>query len=101
MSKALTLEELHAIVDPVLELVVRKNTDYGGSMFELGLKGIFVRMTDKIARLKRLVWEGAEAQVKTESIEDVFKDLIGYAAGALAYSRRQEAGRASNGPAHD
>lgn len=89
ISEPLTLEELHAIVDPILELVVRKNTDYGGSMFELGLKGIFVRITDKIARLRRLVWEGHAALVQDERITDVFSDLIGYSVGALVYSARE------------
>lgn len=90
MDKALTLKELHEIIDPVIELVVAKNTDYGGSMFEEGLKGIYVRMRDKMARLKRLVWENAEPQVKEETVADVFKDFIGYAAGALVYMAREK-----------
>ena len=95
MNTTLSLTELHALVDPVLELVVAKNQDYGGSMFEEGLAGIYVRMRDKISRLKRLVWENAEPQVKEETIRDVFKDLIGYSAGALAYMDRMEAERSS------
>lgn len=75
-----TKETLQALVDPVLELVAKKNQDYGSSVFHHGDKGIYLRMTDKMARLKRLVWEQAEAQVANEAVLDTVRDIIGYAA---------------------
>jgi len=90
MNAPVTKDSLIKIVDPILDLVAKKNADYGGSVFNHGLRGIYIRMSDKVERLRRLVWDAAEAQVQSESVEDVFKDLIGYAALALTYMERSE-----------
>jgi hypothetical protein len=82
-------EQLSGVVDPVIELVARKNADYGGSVFKHGLKGIYVRMDDKLERMRRLVWEAADPMVKEESVADLFRDLIGYAALALVHMDRE------------
>lgn len=77
------------------DLIDRKNNDYtaGGSCFsnfeiceEIGidrLRGLTIRVLDKIQRLKSFAKSGA-LEVKNESVEDIFKDLIGYSFIALA-----------------
>jgi hypothetical protein len=77
------------------QLIENKNTDYASkdSAFacfeaseELGIsaiKGLCVRILDKIERLKTYSRTGMLA-VKNEGVEDIFKDLIGYSVIALA-----------------
>lgn len=68
----------------ILELLLRKNHDYGSSVFkppvlapELSeLSAIDVRMSDKIARINNL--KTCASEVKSESIDETYKDLAGY-----------------------
>ena len=68
----------------IISLLLQKNHDYGSSVFEPPaldpslsvLAAIDVRMSDKIARIKNL--KTAAAEVKSESIDDTYKDLAGY-----------------------
>jgi len=65
-------------------LLVRKNRDYGNSGHDSPLlapnmtsrEGLQCRMSDKIARLRRLL--GGETASVEESVEDTFRDLAGY-----------------------
>lgn len=70
---------LEKITEEVVELLIRKNTDYGNSYFELrkefGKVAFVVRLYDKVARLKNLIKSKAQAD---ESEEDTIKDIIGY-----------------------
>lgn len=63
----------------VAELVEKKNRDYGNSfdktLDEYGDTAYFLRIEDKISRLKSLSKKAAEVD---ESIEDTLKDIIGY-----------------------
>lgn len=63
----------------VAELVEKKNRDYGNSfdktLNEYGDTAYFLRIEDKISRLKSLTKKDAEVD---ESIEDTLKDIIGY-----------------------
>jgi hypothetical protein len=69
----------------VVDTLLRKNADYGGSAWQVPVlapkltprEAIQCRMSDKVARLARLL-SGEKAQV-SESIEDTMKDLAGYA----------------------
>lgn len=90
MTQPITHQELQAIIQPIGETLLRKNHDYGGSVFELGTKGIFVRMWDKMARLKQLVWLTVQPKVKDESIEDTIRDLVGYGILWLVDHRRNQ-----------
>ena len=69
-----------AIMNRIVNLLVRKNHDYGNSfgdqLAEDGPIVFKVRMKDKISRLRTLLT--ADAQVKDESIEDTLRDIIGY-----------------------
>lgn len=76
------------------DMIDKKNADYtaGGTVFanfemceEIGverLKGLTIRVLDKVQRLKSYAKNGKLA-VTTEGVEDAFKDLIGYSFIAL------------------
>lgn len=72
-------EEYGDIVAECEMLSVSKNKDYGTAcLMEFKEKGIIVRLHDKIARLKNLVWNDKEACIQDERIEDTLKDIINY-----------------------
>lgn len=65
------------ILDEIGKILIKKNIDYGGASFDLGLWGNLVHIWDKVNRYKTLVEKGSpEVQ---ESIQDTLKDIIGYA----------------------
>ena len=67
----------------VVDLLLRKNHDYGGSVFQSPemlpdmkpTDALIVRMSDKIQRMKYLMTREAEV---SESMEDTMKDQAGY-----------------------
>lgn len=71
----------HVRITEELNLIYeQKNNDYGDSFAKLRKEipnAILVRIYDKYSRLKTLM-QGAEQQVKDESIEDTLKDLANY-----------------------
>jgi len=80
-------EDQKRLVTSGLEVVttlLQKNSDYGGSAWQVPLlapqltprQAIQCRMSDKVMRLAKLL-SGEQAQV-AESIEDTMKDLAGY-----------------------
>lgn len=74
------LNEFDKIVKEMREIIAKKNNDYGDdNIGALGEKGIFVRIWDKVSRLKSLVWLNKNAQVSNESIDDTLMDLANYA----------------------
>ena len=89
------------IVDVGFELIsklLRKNSDYGSSVFEAPLfapdmdpgDGILVRMSDKLARLNNLLDEGGGLELRGdvgETLSDTLDDLLGY---WLLYQARPE-----------
>lgn len=105
--KAMTSEEylefLGNLFEAMLVLIEAKNADYtvGKGAFanfdkahELGVDpmvGVLLRMEDKFQRIKSFIKSG-ELKVKGESVEDAFKDIIGYAGiclGMLEQDRRE------------
>jgi len=68
----------------VISTLLKKNSDYGGSAWQVPLlaprltarEAIQCRMSDKVQRLANLL-TGEKAQVE-ESIEDTMRDLAGY-----------------------
>jgi hypothetical protein len=68
----------------VVDTLLRKNADYGGSAWQVPIlapkltsrEAIQCRLSDKIQRLARLL-SGEQAEV-AESIEDTMRDLAGY-----------------------
>jgi hypothetical protein len=85
-SVAVTGEELHHIADPAIELILRKNHDYGNSWAKQGLAGVLVRLADKFFRFENLAG-GAEALIVDEKIEDTLQDALAYSLLGLLYLR--------------
>ena len=59
--------------------VISKQHDYGhDNIMAFKEQGLVVRLSDKVARLKNLLWTNIDAP-KNEPIEDTFIDVAGYA----------------------
>ena len=68
------------IASEICELFIRKQNDYGPRNIEdLGEKGVFVRLYDKMQRLRQLTWKDTVPKVMNETIEDTLKDIADYA----------------------
>lgn len=80
---------LENIVKDVTDLLVKKNSDYGDSYFELrrefGEVAFVVRLVDKVSRLKTLLKNNR--QVTDEREIDTIKDIIGYCLLELYYRK--------------
>lgn len=74
-------QDLKRLAEDVIELLLKKNQDYGGASFDLGLNGNMVHLWDKVKRYKTLVEKRLEksANPNFESIQDTLNDIIGYA----------------------
>lgn len=73
-------DALDRVLAEMRALMIRKHHDYGpGNIGALGVPGVFVRIWDKVNRLKSLIWESKTAAVIDESIEDTLIDLANYA----------------------
>ena len=63
----------------IAEVVIAKQHDYGhDNILAFREQGVIVRLWDKLARLKNLIWVNPD-NPKNESIEDTFTDIAGYA----------------------
>lgn len=64
----------------LLDIYIRKNTDYGDSFVKVRMKfanAILIRLNDKMNRLESL-FESKEQLVIDESIDDTFIDIANY-----------------------
>ena len=76
----MTEEKILSITKMVTDTLLKKNQDYGGASFDLGLNGNMVHLWDKVRRYRTLVEKTQKAESPNfESIEDTLKDIIGYA----------------------
>jgi len=77
--------EIISITDDIISLLVSKRHDYGDSFETIwdtfGMLSVVVRLNDKISRLNNLTT--GEKNPQNETIEDTFKDIIGYCLLAL------------------
>lgn len=94
-------EAVKILAEEIAALVIKKQHDYGKGNIEkyedfmkklLGEKymdgaGVLARLNDKIERLKNLY--GNNKKPENESIEDTYKDIIGYSVVALLLMRHQ------------
>ena len=73
--------EIVTIANEIAELVEKKNKDYNGafskSLKEYGNVAYFLRIDDKLNRLKNLMLNNTNVEVN-ESVEDTLKDIIWY-----------------------
>lgn len=92
VSKLEPKSRYNLILDPIAELLEKKNIDYGNSYDKLrgeyGPMGFYIRIADKLSRIKQL--DIAETQVKDESVEDTIRDIIGYATLELLYRQNKK-----------
>lgn len=82
-------EDAQKIYDELLSILVKKQIDYGPyNIWNApggATNGLMVRMSDKLERLKNLVYKSIEPN--NESLEDSFVDLANYAIIALMVQR--------------
>lgn len=84
-------EQLHSILaehlPDMLDLFIKKNAEYGSgeqsSGTYLGARGQFADIWRKIGKLKIGLWDGNEAQLTTESVDEILRDMIGHCFLAL------------------
>ncbi len=83
--------KLQKMSNDLIELLVKKGSDYGDSYFllrkEYGATSFLIRLADKFYRLKEL--SKKEALVN-ESIEDTLNDIIGYCMLELYYRSEEK-----------
>jgi hypothetical protein len=71
-------ESIEKITSEITEILLKKNQDYGGASFDLGLNGNMVHLWDKIKRYKSLI-SCNNKEPNFESLRDTLNDIIGYA----------------------
>jgi hypothetical protein len=77
---------LNELLDEIKKMLLAKNSDYGqDNLKKHGEVGIRVRLDDKFARLDNLQKKSAE--VKEETVDDTWKDIVGYGLQAILLRR--------------
>ena len=78
---SLNESDIVVLATEIAELVEKKDKDYNSAFYktlkEYGNLAYFLRIDDKLNRLKNLMLNNNNAEVK-ESVEDTLKDIIGY-----------------------
>lgn len=75
----MTEDKLRKMMETQIEILLKKNSDYGAASFDLGLNGNMVHLWDKARRYRTLVekMKSNEGQANFESIEDTLRDIMG------------------------
>ena len=71
------------VTDALLVLLAKKNAGYGRNLQRHGVKGITIRLADKLMRLENQVL-GANPDYVYEPVTETLQDIAGYAIKALA-----------------
>ena len=71
----------------LLQFCLKKNQDYGGASFDLGLNGNMVHLWDKVVRYRNIIENNKSPNF--EALEDTLKDIIGYAVIGLHILKKQ------------
>lgn len=82
-------DSIKKITDEVTDILLKKNQDYGGASFDLGLNGNMVHLWDKVSRYRSLVQSNPN-NPNFENIEDTLRDIIGYAIIGLHITKDNE-----------
>lgn len=89
----MTTEQIKTITDEVTQLLLKKNEDYNGASFDLGLNGNMVHIYDKANRYRSLIEkQNRGIEPNFETIEDTLKDIIGYAIIGLQIIKNENHG---------
>lgn len=87
----MTKESIEEVFSGMSDLLAKKNEDYKGASFDLGLTGNMVHLWDKVTRYRNLVEKKQEGKLANfESVEDTLKDIIGYAVIGLHILKAEE-----------
>lgn len=79
-GEEMTKESINGIFNGMSDLLVKKNADYKGASFDLGLNGNMVHLWDKVRRYRNMVENSMQGKEPNfESIRDTLQDIIGYA----------------------
>lgn len=82
--------EIDEIFENLKRILISKNSDYDNSFSltfqEYGLESSYIRLTDKLNRLKNLIKNDAE--VKDEKVIDTLYDLTNYCILTILELRR-------------
>lgn len=76
--RSISIARLMKDCDEIVDIVLRKNHDYGDAWQRYGAFTALIRINDKLLRLQTLE-SGETALVPDESIKDTLRDTIGYA----------------------
>lgn len=82
--KSIKLGDLNKLVEEIIDLLVRKNTDYADAWQRYGIFTPLIRINDKILRVETLS-TGEHALVAEEGIDDTLRDIVGYGILALLW----------------
>lgn len=96
MEKIMTKQSIEEIFNGMADLLVKKNADYKGASFDLGLNGNMVHLWDKVRRYRNLVEKrmiNKEETPNFESIEDTLMDIIGYAVIGIHILKAEQNGK--------
>ena len=87
----MTKQSIEKIFAPMVDLLVKKNHDYKGASFDLGLDGNFVHIWDKVSRMRRLIDLRKKGEKQNfEGLVDTYHDLIGYCVIGLHILQAEE-----------
>ena len=87
----MTKQSIEKIFAPMVDLLVKKNHDYKGASFDLGLDGNFVHIWDKVSRMRRLIDLRKKGENQNfEGLVDTYHDLIGYCVIGLHILQAEE-----------
>jgi len=70
-------KSIKQITEEITTILLKKNADYGGASFDLGLNGNMVHLWDKVSRYRSMI--NNTSQGNFEGLEDTLLDIIGYA----------------------
>ena len=76
------VQQMKKIKSEALELLTKKNNDYGDAFAKYGPVGVLMRMEDKLHRYMSITKNGVNL-VNDEGIRDTLIDLHNYSAMAL------------------
>lgn len=73
-----SIDIVREVLPDILNRFLSKNADYGDGFdaLDLGPKAEFVRIWNKVAKLKQALWDGK--QLEHEKVEEVIDDFIGH-----------------------
>lgn len=92
------MSEFKKILDPIADLLAKKQADYNDSYTMLrekyGPVGFYIRAADKLNRIEQL--DRAGAQVSSETVMDNLQDIVGYCVLEIRHRERKGDGTMHN-----